>query len=302
MDPHALAKKIIQTGNDSRLDAFGIADASAFESYLQADSIRRDPRLSIPGARSIIVAGVYIGGVILKSWQDASTGRTSRLFLSGFFNDVVKELNPVVRLLQAEGYSAEACNDSLPNGSIIPLKLAAIRTGVGWQGKNSLLVNRRYGTFLALGGIVTDALLEPSGETQPDRCGTCTKCQEVCPVGALDQAHILDRTKCLSYLLQQSDLPEQLNEVVGNRIMDCEICQDVCPWNQRHVREPLQTRVTTSFQRQASYWENWSTLSKLAAQTEKEYESTFGKLETSIPFSIFHRNVQIALHNYSRPK
>jgi epoxyqueuosine reductase QueG len=275
-------------------DVLGFAAATEFQGYLLPTSPRRDPRLSLPDANTIIVAGIYIGGVALPSWDKPHVGRTSRLYLSGFFNDVVRQMEPLAALLRQEGYTALICDDNDDNGSIVPLKLAAIRAGLGWQGKNSLLVTKKYGTFLALGGIVTNAHLGPLAEEEPNRCKSCTKCQEACPTKALAQAHVLNRAKCLSYLMQHEGLPEEAKAFTENQVMDCEICQQACPWNAKHLERPLATATTAAFEKEIPAWEAFFALPHLAALTEAEYEQVLGRLNTGVPYAIFRRNVLMA--------
>ena len=276
-------------------DALGFAAATEFEGYLLPQSVRRDPRLSLPEARTIIVAGLYIGGVVLPAWNEPGLGRTSRLYLSGFFNDIVKQLAPLAALLRQAGYTALICDDSEDNGSIVPLKLAAIRAGLGWQGKNSLLVTKKYGTFLALGGIVTNAGLGPLAEEEPNRCKSCTKCQDACPTKALAQPHVLNRARCLSYLLQHESFPEEAKAYTENRVMDCEICQQACPWNAKHIEHPLATATTAAFEKEIPAWETFFALPRLATLTEPEYEQALGRLNTGVPYSMFYRNVLMAM-------
>ena len=185
------------------------AEASPFEAYVRLNSVRRDPRLSLPGAKTIIMAGVYIGGVTLPAWQDPWYGRTSRLYLSGFFLDMVKPLMPLVEFLTDQGFKAILCDGTTDEGSILPLKLAAVRAGLGWQGKHSLLISKRYGTFLALGGIITDAELQYNTNEEPNRCRDCDKCQQACPLGALETPYVLNRNKCMSYGLAVENLPDE---------------------------------------------------------------------------------------------
>jgi len=295
MEETITSEKIRKLADSIGIDALGFAKASEFTGYALNNSKRRDPKLSLPDAKTIIVAGIYIGGLTLPAWANPWYGRTSRLYLSEFFLDVVKPIEPIVAFLRDQGYHAIVCESSTSKGSILPLKLAAIRAGLGWQGKHSLLISKKYGTFLALGGIVTNADLEHNTEEEPDRCHRCDKCQKACPLAALDQPYVLNINKCLSYLLQVEHLNEEAQAVMENRVGDCEICQQVCPWNKKHLDSPLSTKMTTSFQKNIENWEDFFYLPNLVEQTEKRYREMFGHLNTSIPFDVFHRNVLIAL-------
>lgn len=279
------------------INALGFAEASPFEAYVRLNSVRRDPRLSLPGAKTIIVAGIYIGGVTLPAWQDSWYGRTSRLYLSGFFLDMVKPLMPMVEFLTHQGFQAILCDGTTDEGSILPLKLAAVRAGLGWQGKHSLLISKRYGTFLALGGIITDAELEYNTNEEPNRCRDCDKCQQACPLGALETPYVLSRNKCMSYGLAVENLPDSIQAVMENRIGDCEICQDACPWNKKHLKSPLATKMTLSFQKKAAEWEKICYLPALSKISEKVFRRQFDRLNTGYAFDIFHRNVLLALKN-----
>jgi epoxyqueuosine reductase len=295
METTILSDAISRLADSLGIDVLGFAAAAEFEGYLLPRSLRRDPRLSLSDAKTIILAGIYIGGVVLPSWDEPRMGRTSRLFLSGFFNDVVKQTEPIAALLRTEGYAALICDDADETGSILPLKLAAIRAGLGWQGKNSLLLNKKYGTFLALGGILTNADLGQSTEVEINRCKSCTKCQEACPTQALEQAYVLNRSKCLSHLLQSDNLPEEARALKENRVMDCEICQQACPWNAKHIERPLATAMTAAFEEEIPAWEEFFALPKLVELAEPEYEKALGHLNTGIPYSIFRRNVLLAM-------
>jgi len=295
MKKELLSEKIRNLSDSIGIDALGFAEASEFSDYALKNSERRDPKLSLPNAKTIIVAGIYIGGVTLPAWTNTWYGRTSRLYLSEFFLDVVKPLEPIADFLKNGGYQAIVCEGSKKEGSILPLKLAAIRAGLGWQGKQSLLISKKFGTFLALGGIITNADLEHNTQEEPNRCHKCDKCQEACPLAALDQPYVLNKNKCLSYLLQVEQLPEKAQAVMENKVGDCEICQQACPWNKKHLDNPLVTNMTESFQKKIGDWEDFFYLPNLVKLSEKGYRKMFDQLNTDIPYNIFHRNVMIAM-------
>jgi epoxyqueuosine reductase len=108
---------------------------------------------------------------------------------------------------------------------------AAARSGVGFYGKNTLLITRRHGSWVALGTVVTDVELEPTPPLGLD-CGDCRLCIDACPTGALDEPGTLDSTRCLSYWTQATAPPPvEYREHLGAQVYGCDICQDVCPWN-----------------------------------------------------------------------
>jgi epoxyqueuosine reductase len=108
---------------------------------------------------------------------------------------------------------------------------AAARAGVGFYGKNTMLITRRFGSWVVLGTLVSDVELEPTPPLDLD-CGSCTLCIDACPTGALDEPGVLDATRCLSYWTQSSEpFPEPYRAELGDQVYGCDICQDVCPWN-----------------------------------------------------------------------
>jgi epoxyqueuosine reductase len=108
---------------------------------------------------------------------------------------------------------------------------AAARSGVGFYGKNTMLITRRFGSWVVLGTLVTDRELDATAPLPLD-CGSCTLCIEACPTGALDEPGTLDATKCLSYWTQSArEPPAEYRQALGAQVYGCDICQDVCPWN-----------------------------------------------------------------------
>ncbi|MGZ4462120.1 MAG: tRNA epoxyqueuosine(34) reductase QueG [Gaiellaceae bacterium] len=108
---------------------------------------------------------------------------------------------------------------------------AAARAGIGFYGKNTMLITRTHGSWVVLGTLVTDAEVEPTPPLDLD-CGSCRLCIDACPTGALDEPGTLDAGRCLSYWTQaRSPIPEPYREELGSSVYGCDICQDVCPWN-----------------------------------------------------------------------
>jgi len=295
MGKNLLSEKIKSLAESLGIDAIGFTEASEFTGYVLSQHKRRDPKLTLKNARSIIVAGIYIGGVTMPEWKNPWYGRTSRLYFSEFFLDVVKPLVPMAGFLKNKGYQAIICDGSIEGGSIIPLKLAAIRAGIGWQGKHSLLISKKFGTFLALGGIITDADLDHNTIEESDRCRNCDKCQTACPMAALDQPYVLNVKKCMEYQLHVDDLSEEAQAVMENRVGGCEICQDSCPWNTKHLKSPIVTKMTDHFQKKIKEWGDSFYLPNLSSLSENGYNDMFGQLNTGISYDLFHRNVIIAM-------
>jgi epoxyqueuosine reductase len=119
-------------------------------------------------------------------------------------------------------------------------KPIAAEAGLGWMGKNTLLLHRKFGTFLFLGAIVTTLDLE-ADPVEQDHCGSCTRCLDICPTNAFPAPYKLDATRCISYLTieHHGSIPLEFREAIGDRIYGCDDCLDVCPWNRwaRTTRE-----------------------------------------------------------------
>jgi epoxyqueuosine reductase len=120
---------------------------------------------------------------------------------------------------------------------------AAVRAGVGFYGKNTMLITRTHGSWVVLGTLVTDVVIEPSSPLDLN-CGSCRLCIDACPTGALDEPGTLDATRCLSYWTQAPEsIPPDYRAELGDSVYGCDICQDACPWNRgvekrRHDMQP----------------------------------------------------------------
>ncbi len=203
--------------------------------YLPRSAERRaDVRRVMPSARSVIVVGALYntGEPYSIERHDPARGEVARYAWSRDYHHVLSEgLDALLAWMRAqhpEPFDARAYVDTGP----VQERVYAQYAGVGWIGKNTCVINPDLGSWLLLGTIVCSLPLEADSPSL-DQCGTCTLCLEACPTGAFAAPHVLDATRCISYLTieYRGSIPEEHREGIGNHIFGCDICQEVCPWN-----------------------------------------------------------------------
>ena len=195
----------------------------------RGDEARRDPRQLLPGARSLLMVAVaYDGSTRLP---EPPRPRVARYALGRDYHKVLRGLlRRVVQRLEArEGpRSWRICVDSAP----LLERYWAWRAGLGWIGRNSLLLHPRHGSWLLLGGLLLDLDL-PVDEPHPDRCGRCRACLDSCPVAAFPAPYVVDSARCLSAqtIENRADhLPAGCDPLPGAWLFGCDECQEACPW------------------------------------------------------------------------
>ncbi len=283
---------------ECRLNEIRFIDAEALEPKELFKG--RQPKDLMPDAKSLIISTTYIADFRLTEQDLDLHGRLSRLTLSGFYFNVVEPLKPLRDYLVSLGYQA-MIYDGLLEENCVPLKPAAIKAGLGWGGKNTLLVSRRYGSFQAIGGIITDADLAEVYPLEDDYCGSCEKCIKSCPTSAISPRR-MDRSKCLSNLLEEDGLPDTITEIQDNYFFECDICQEACPWNKKHLRSPLKTKSSESFHNQKELLELFR-FDSLMNMKEEEYKEKILPLLTGVdlPYHLFCRNVRLAYNYMHKP-
>lgn len=185
---------------------------------------RQNPDIVLPGARSIVVAG-------LNYWQPQppGRGRIARYALGDDYHSIL--LEKLEALADGIGATGDASKVYVDTGPVLEKPLAA-RAGLGWQGKNTMLINPRLGPWLLLGEILTTLELSPD-VPETDHCGSCQRCIEACPTQAITAPYQLDARRCIAYLTIElkGSIPEELRPLIGDRVYGCDECLDVCPWN-----------------------------------------------------------------------
>ncbi len=195
---------------------------------------RRDPRLVMPTAKSVLVVAASYAGPVAPA-PDGLTGRVARYAWRADYHDwLLARLKHLVRLIEAEtGVSVQA-RCYVDTGPILERAWAQV-AGLGWLGKNSCLIHPTLGSFLLLGVALVDLALPTANRGSLPTCGSCVACLKACPTGALLAPGVLDARRCLSYLTieHRGDLAPDLFRAVGDRVFGCDVCQDVCPWNRK---------------------------------------------------------------------
>jgi epoxyqueuosine reductase len=235
------SEELAQLGQELGIDVVGAAAAQPYAETERAIEERRarglfadmrftmaqpevscHPETLLPGARTVVSAALcyYVPGPD----PGAGQGRLPRYTWADHYAELRAKLDTLGERL---GGSYRVLVDANQHVD----REGAARAGIGFYGKNTMLITRTHGSWVVLGTLVTDVELEPTAPLDLD-CGSCTLCIEACPTGALDDPGVVDATKCLSYWTQApAAIPARYRKELGRQVYGCDICQDVCPWN-----------------------------------------------------------------------
>lgn len=258
MDPSTLRARVLREAGVLGLERVGVARADAsdqmafYRAWLEeghhgemgylarpdAVARRADLRRTLEGLRSVVVvADPYPHADPPGVPDDPSRAVIARYARGADYHDVLGEkLHGLLGRLRAAAPGVEG-RAYIDTGPILERDLAR-RAGLGWQAKNTMLIDPGRGSWFFLGVLLLDAEVEPDAPFAEERCGTCRACLEACPTGALlgrgeAGAPVMDARRCISYLTIElrGPIPRALRPLVGNRVFGCDICQEVCPWN-----------------------------------------------------------------------
>lgn len=254
---------------------------------------RGDITSLVTGAKSVIVAG-------LRYYSNDPSAGDDNYFVSRYarvrdYHQVMEEkLDRIQKIIKKE--VPEAVCRAFCDAGPVTEKAWAIRAGLGWRGKHSLVINRDIGSFFFLGEIITTAEFLYDDASARDRCGECTLCIDACPTGAICNDRTIDARKCISYLTIEHEgiIAEEFSGKTENMIFGCDRCQEVCPWNKKAVqytdKDLIPEFPVTSLTRRD--WQN---------MTPEEFKKTFRTSPIKrTGYNKIRRNIDFA--NYGSPE
>ena len=265
MDPAALAAELKRRALHLGFSACRIAAADAYPeeraamvarirsglaaemSWLNVDRalVATDPTALVPGARSVVsVAMPYARPG--HRWRGGARGRIARYAWADDYHGVMKARLGELKAFLIEAAGAESCAVVVDTGRVVD-RATAVRAGVGWYGKNAMVLTPETGSWVLLGEMITDVPL-PTDEPLAKSCGHCVRCLQRCPTGALVAPGVVDSRRCISYLTieHRGWIPRALRPLIGMWIFGCDVCQEVCPVDAalpERMAEPLQPAV-----------------------------------------------------------
>lgn len=285
----------------------GYAGEMAYLTREDAVEKRADPRVLVPGARSaVVVTANYFPGNAEDPAADEDPARG--IFARYARNDDYHELLKA-RLIELQNRIAEELLPAggrayVDTGAVLERELA-VRAGLGWEGRNTMLIQPGLGSYFFLGTILLDVELPYDEPFTRDHCGTCEACITACPTGALlgrDEAGapVMDARRCISYLTIElrGPIPRELRPLMGNRIYGCDICQEVCPHN-----SPKFVQITS----EEAFWPragvHGERLIDLMGMTQEEFSRRFknSPVKRTKRRGLL-RNVAVALGNWGSPE
>jgi epoxyqueuosine reductase len=228
-----IAESRVLTEREKILKEWCLAGMNADMNYLCRNFEKRiDPGLLFPETKSVIVTGLNY--YTDKKQEGEGVPVISRYAYGSNYHDVIMErLEIILNYIKViiPGSNGKAFVDSAP----ILEKAWAMEAGLGWQGRHSILINKKLGSFIFLGIILLDATLDYDLPFSEDLCGSCRLCIEGCPTNAINENRTIDSNKCIAYhtLESKEPAPDILAPVMGDRVFGCDRCQEVCPWNQK---------------------------------------------------------------------
>ena len=284
---------------------------------------KMDPRHVLPSARSILSVGMnyFTSNIPPEKQRDSSIGIISRYAWGADYHDVIQhKLNCLLKFIQSESKHDVHGKIYVDTGPILEREISH-NAGIGFFGKNTNIIHRQLGSWFFIGEILLDIKLDYNETPPKGRCGTCTRCIDACPTGALVAPYTLDARRCIAYLTIElkGSIPKTLRPLMGNRIFGCDVCQEVCPWNDfffRKCAKPSRESGTASAKKnkngrarptqERNYQQRQDVIAPSLLSLMKLSDSEFRERFAGSPIQRAKRrgllrNVAIALGNWGHP-
>ena len=288
-----ITKPKVDKKNKDYFDKFLLEKLHGEMDWLETKKERRkSPKKLWNDVESIIMLGMNYAPDHdpLENIKHKNTGNISVYARGDDYHDIIKKKLKILGrwLIQEIESEIKVFVDTAP----VMEKHLAQKAGIGWQGKHTNLVSREFGSWLFLGSIYTNIIIEPD-EEELDHCGNCNSCVDICPTQAFQEPYKLDARKCISYLTieHKGVIPRNLRSKIGNRIYGCDDCLAVCPWN-KFAKESNEMKFSSKHN------EKSLSLNELSLLNDKDFRLMFSKSPIKrIGRNRFLRNVLIALGN-----
>lgn len=236
--------RAVQLDDDARrLEQWLMNGYQGNMSYMERHfDLRIDPGKLVPGAQSVIT---LLMNYFPKAQQDDAAPKISKYAYSIDYHEYIRsKLNLFLEELRTE--IGEVNGRGFVDSAPVLERAWAERSGLGWIGKNGNLITKKAGSYFFIASLIVDLPLEYDPQFAKDFCGSCTRCLEACPTGAIPEPGLIDGSKCISYLtieLKDDIIPKEFKGKMEGWAFGCDICQEVCPWNrfaQPHQQDALQ--------------------------------------------------------------
>lgn len=278
----------------------GYAGEMGYLARPDARAKRADPRRILPQARSVIVVGLNhcVRDFPDEVRRDPSHGLIARYAWGADYHDVmVPRLRELATYIKGQTERRVAHKVYVDTGPVLEREVA-VRAGLGFFGRNTMMISTTMGSYLFLGEILVDTELEYDKPDTRGTCGRCTRCLGACPTGAFVEPYVLDARRCISYLTIElkGPLPRDLRPLMGNWIFGCDVCQEVCPWVRRFSRPTREPAFRPPSDEVAPE------LLSLMGMTDEVFRVRFrGSPVKRAKRRGFLRNVAVALGNWGDP-
>ena len=258
--------------------------------FIRDTNKRANPQILYPAAKSVIVTGL---NYFTRNRQKNTDAPVISMYALGkdYHNVVIQKLNELLNYIKSVVPDAEgkAYCDNAP----VMEKSWAVEAGIGWQGKNSIIINENIGSFFFIGTLLLNIELDYDNPFWGEKCENCTACIDNCPTGAINRDKTIDARKCIANITIESkiELPEHIIPLMGKRVYGCDICQEVCPYNKK--AEEHKTPEFVISEDLANMDKNdWLNID------EKKFEKLFSESPVRrVKFDRFKKNIEVVLQN-----